>query len=209
MSAAAGDASARTTLILASGSATRRRLLEAAGLTFQVSPPIVDEAALKNALKADEVAADDAAIALAELKAQTVALRSAPDALVLGADQLLTCAGAWFDKPGSLDEARAQLEALAGQTHDLRTAAVIFKGRERIWHHIEVARLTMRALDAAEIDRYLSATGPDIMHSVGAYQIEGRGIQLMQAIKGDHFTIQGLPLLPLLHFLRHHGLRAP
>ena len=191
-------------LVLASASPTRARLLEAAGLTPIIEPARLDEAAIKAALKAEGRAAGDCAGALAEAKAMRVAARR-PGALVLGADQLLVCDGRWFDKPADRTAARGQLQTLRGRRHVLATAAVLVKDGARIWHALEEPALTMRAFSDAFLDDYLAAAGDAALGAVGGYQIEGRGIQLMAKIDGDYFAILGLPLLPLLAYLRQNG----
>jgi septum formation protein len=196
-------------LILASASATRARLLEAAGVIIRRRPANIDESAVKEALQADGIAAGDAAVALAELKAQRVAAQAPYDAIVLGADQILTCEGRWFDKPVDAREARSQLQALTRRRHELWTAAVAFRNGERVWHRLATARLWMRPCSDAFIDAYLAALGPDALSSVGSYQIEGPGAQLFARIEGDHFAIQGLPLLEVLEFLRVQGVLQP
>ncbi|MDX2103101.1 MAG: nucleoside triphosphate pyrophosphatase [Alphaproteobacteria bacterium] len=192
-------------LVLASGSATRRQLLESAGLPVIVDPAGVDEGEVKQSLKAQGADAAEVAEALADLKVRQTARRHG-DAITIGADQMLDCAGVWFDKPADLDHARAHLQALAGRTHELISAIVVYRGGVRVWHHVERARLTMRSLDAPTLDAYLAAAGSAVIGSVGAYQVEGLGIHLFSRIEGDHSTILGLPLLPLLGFLRQHGV---
>ena len=132
--------------------------------------------------------------------------RRHPGALVIGADQMLDCEGVWFDKPTGRDGAREQLKALRGRTHRLVSCAVIVRDGERIWHQIDRARLTMRNFSDAFLDEYLDSAGDDVLHSVGAYQLEGLGAQLFHRVDGDFFTILGLPLLPVLGFLRVHGV---
>ena len=144
-------------------------------------------------------------MALAELKAQRVSQRH-KDALVIGADQMLQCGGIWFDKPPDLDHARGHLNALRGRTHELLSAVCVVRDGEVLWRHLESAQLTMRPFSDAFIDEYLAAAGDAVCASVGAYQLEGRGAQLFSCIKGDYFTILGLPLLPLLGFLVNHGV---
>lgn len=192
-------------VVLASASPTRAHLLQAAGVPFEQRPAAVDEAALKEALRAEGVTAGDAAVALAELKAQRVASQM-PDAIVLGADQILTCGDRWFDKPQDRADARAQLSALAGRWHELATAVVALRGGARVWHHLAVPRLWLRACSPEFLDAYLDAAGEAALASVGAYQIEGIGGQLFARIEGDHFAVLGLPLLPLLEFLRAQGV---
>ena len=160
---------------------------------------------MKEALRADGVAPGDAALALAELKARRIA-SGAPGRLVLGADQILTCEGRWFDKPRDLAEARAQLAALAGRRHELWTAAIVIRDDARLWHEIAQARLWLRPCSDAFLDAYLDAVGDLALGSVGAYQIEGLGAQLFARIEGDRFAILGLPLIGLLECLRVQGV---
>lgn len=188
-------------LVLASASVARREVLESAGITVTTQAAAVDEAAVKESLKAEGASPIQAAETLAELKAQRVATKF-PGALVIGADQMLSCNGVWFDKPVDQDHAAAHLRALSGKTHELSTAVCVVRNGGRIWHHNAVARLTMRALSDAFIAAYLEAAGPAVLGSVGAYQLEGKGAQLFSAVEGDFFTILGLPLLPLMDFLR-------
>ena len=193
-------------VVLASSSATRARLLAAAGLTVERRPAAVDEAEVKRALAAEGVSAPDAAVALAELKAQRVAQLAPPEAIVLGADQILACEGRWFDKPEGRAEARAQLGLLAGRRHELATAVVAFRERARVWHHVAVPRLWMRTCSEAFLDAYLDAAGDALLGSVGAYRIEDLGAQLFARVEGDRFAIEGLPLLEVLEFLRDQGV---
>ena len=192
-------------LILASASTSRRALLAAAGLRFEVRPATLDEAAIRRAAQAEGVGADAAALRLAEAKAAAVAAAE-PDALVIGADQILVCEGAWFDKPADLDAARAQLSVLRGRTHGLATAVVCWSGGTPVWRHVEHPRLTMRAFSEAFLDAYLALEGALVLGSVGAYRLEGPGVHLFSAVEGDHSAILGLPLLPLLGSLREAGV---
>ncbi|CAO3417029.1 Maf family protein [Azospirillum endophyticum] len=192
-------------LVLASGSRTRAAMLERAGLTAILDRPLVDEDEVKAAGRAEGVSADIVAETLAELKAQRITRRH-PGALVVGADQMLECEGRWFDKPADRAAARAQLLELRGRTHRLVSCAVVVRDGERMWHRIDSARLTMRNFTEAFLDDYLDLVGDDVLHSVGAYQLEGLGAQLFHRVEGDFFTILGLPLLPLLGFLRVHGV---
>ena len=192
-------------LILASTSPTRATLLKAAGVPFTVEPAGVDEDDLKCACRDDGLTAAEAAEALAELKARRIAMRH-PDALVLGCDQMLDCGGQWFDKPGDIEQARSQLLALRGRKHTLISSAVIMKGESRLWHTTDTATLTMRPFSAGFLDSYLAAEGEEISHCVGGYRLENLGVQLFSKVEGDHFTVLGIPMLPLLGFLRNHGL---
>ena len=192
-------------LVLASGSRTRAAMLEQAGVGAILDKPLVDEDEVKAAGRAEGVPADGVAEALAELKAQRITRRH-PGALVVGADQMLECEGRWFDKPADRAAARAQLLDLRGKTHRLVSCAVVVRDGERIWHKVDSARLTMRNFSEHFLDDYLDRVGEEVLHSVGAYQLEGLGAQLFQRVEGDFFTILGLPLLPLLGFLRVHGV---
>jgi septum formation protein len=191
-------------VVLASASPARAQLLEAAGVQVVLAPAHIDEDEVKGALRAEGVKATDAAIALAEMKALRISPRH-PNALVVGADQILVCGGEWYDKPVDMDHARDRLRALRGKTHGLATAAVVVRDGKRIWHHVDTPELTMRSFSDAFIDAYLAREGADALASVGAYRLEGMGVQLFARIDGDFFTILGLPLLALLGFLREHG----
>ncbi|MDB5367149.1 MAG: septum formation protein Maf [Rhodospirillales bacterium] len=194
-------------IVLASASATRKRMLESAGLHVEIDPARVDEDEIKLSLKAEQVPVERAAEALAELKALRISLRR-PGALVIGADQMLECDGDWFDKSPDRAAAREQLLRLRGRTHRLISAAVVAVDGQRLWHTTEAARLTMRNFSDAFLDEYLDTVGEAAFTSVGGYQLEGRGVQLFHRIEGDFFTILGLPLLPLLDFLRARGALA-
>lgn len=191
-------------LVLASGSLARRRMLEAAGLVFDVETPRVDEEAAKASLRAEGLRPRDQADALAELKALSISRRR--QEFVIGADQMLAVDGDVFDKPKDLAEARTHLERLRGRTHELITAAVVAREGAVIWRHIDTPRLTMRSFSDAFLDDYLARAGQGALASVGAYQLEGLGAQLFSRVEGDYFAVLGLPLLPLLAFLREHGL---
>jgi septum formation protein len=179
-------------------------MLRAAGLDFEVAPARVDEAALKQSMRAAGASARDAATALAELKAGRPSA-SQTSALVIGADQILSCGADWFDKPADMAAARAQLRSLRGKQHVLASAVAVARGGGVIWRHAALARLTMREFSDGFLDHYLARVGEAALQSVGAYQLEGPGIQLFARIEGDYFGILGLPLLPLLDFLRASG----
>ncbi len=195
------------TVVLASASRARLELLLRAGVATRAAPAHVDEHEVRASLRAEKAGVEDAAETLAELKARKVS-RHASDALVIGADQILDCDGAWFDKPPDRVRAAADLRALSGKRHSLATAVCVVRDGVRLWHHRESARLTMRPLGDAFVEAYLDAVGVDALASVGAYQLEGLGAQLFSRVEGDYFTILGLPLLPLLEFLRNHGVVA-
>lgn len=192
-------------LILASGSATRAALLTQAGLLFERRAPEVDERAVEATLSDSGVSADDIALVLAEVKATEVSARH-PGALVIGADQTLALGEERFHKPADMEAARRQLLALAGRTHQLHSAVVVARDGEVLFRAVDTADLTMRSYTPAFVGHYLAVVGDRALTSVGAYQVEGYGIQLFEAIDGDHFTILGLPLLPLLEFLRDRGI---
>jgi septum formation protein len=186
-------------LVLASGSAVRRRLLEAAGIPVEVRPASLDERAVEATATRDDPSA--VAALLARAKALRVA-KDVPDRLVIGADQTLALGSRRFDKPADRAAAGAQLQTLAGRTHELHAAVAVARGSGVLFEHVDVARLTMRPLSAAVLDRYLDAAGAAVTASVGGYQLEALGVHLFERIEGDHFTILGLPLLPLLAYLR-------
>lgn len=194
-------------VVLASASRWRLELLRRAGLNLRAEPARIDESEVKTSLRADRADAAAAAETLAELKAAKIS-RQAPGALVIGADQILECEGRWFDKPPDRATAVAHLRALRGKSHALETAACVVRDGVRIWHHGETPRLTVRPLDEAFIESYLDAAGSEILETVGAYRLDDIGAQLFTKVSGDYFTILGLPLLPLLGFLREHGVPA-
>ena len=191
-------------LVLASASSARIALLKNAGLDFTARAAAIDERAVEAPLAASRISASGIALALAEAKALDVAADEA-DALVIGADQLLAAGGERWNKPESLADARTQLRALSGRTHTLHTAVAVVHNRAVLWRHEDAAHMHMRALSPEIIDSYLARVGDMALKSVGAYQLEGPGIQLFDKVEGDFFTILGLPLLPLLKFLRGEG----
>lgn len=192
------------TLILASGSAARRQMLQAAGLDFAVELPQMDEEGAKASLRREGLSPRDQANALAELKALSVSRKRA--GLVIGADQMLAVEGEVLDKPRSAAEARQHLLRLRGRTHELITAATITRDGAAIWRHIDTPKLKMLAFSDDFLDYYMRYAGDDVLRSVGAYQLEGLGAQLFERVEGDFFSVLGLPLLPLLAFLREHGV---
>jgi len=192
-------------LVLASASATRRAMLERAGLTVSVDAPDLDEAAIKQDCRARGLTAGEAAIKLAIAKAAQVAPRH-PGHIVLGADQMLECGGEWFDKPGDRTTAARQICELSGRTHMLFSAVAVVRDDAVIWRGLESAELAVRVLSAEFIESYLDRIGDAALSSVGGYQVEGLGIQLFDAIRGEHSTILGMPLIPLMGFLRDEGV---
>jgi septum formation protein len=195
-------------LILASESTSRRALLGAAGVVFEAVSPLVDEEEAKKALREDGLGARDLADALAELKALKLSRRF-PDDLVLGCDQTLSFLdGDMIDKARDRDDARDILKILSGQEHHLHSAAVITHNGQPIWRHVERVKMRMRPLSDDFIDSYLDTEWEQVRWCVGCYRIEGPGVQLFSAISGSQFAIQGLPLLPLLDFLRVSGVLA-
>ncbi len=192
-------------IVLASASVARRALLTNAGIPVEADPGVVDEDEVKRAMRADGAPAAAVAETLAEMKALRVAPRH-PDALVLGADQMLECNGVWFDKPADRAHAAAHLAALSGRTHKLISGVVCVRNGARIWHHTATASLTMRSLSREFIETYLDAVGSRALSSVGAYQLEGIGAHLFARVEGDYFTVLGLPLLDVLAFLRGHSV---
>lgn len=197
--------SAEPRLILASASAARAALLAAAGLHFEAVAASVDEAAIKRSAQSEAMDAPETALLLAELKAERVARRH-PDALVIGADQMLLCDGRWFDKPGDVNAARLQLRDLRGKPHVLVTSVLCWRHGRRIWHHLARPKLTMRAFSDEFLEIYLESEGEAVTTTVGGYRLEGLGMQLFDAIDGEHAAILGLPMLALLGFLRQHGV---
>lgn len=182
-------------------------MLQAAGLTVDAVAPRVDEATIRDALVAEGAHPREIADALAEMKARKVAEKH-PTALVLGCDQVLALDRETFAKPETPDAARDQLRRLRGRSHKLLSAIVAYENAEPVWRHVAEARLTMHAFSDAYLDDYVTRNWESIRHSVGCYKIEEEGVRLFSAISGDHFTILGLPLLPLLAWLGTRGMIA-
>lgn len=191
-------------LILASQSPFRRMLMENAGLAFMAEAATIDERAVEAALADRNPTPQEVAEELAIEKARDVAGRNA-GALVIGSDQTLSLEGRVFHKPADMNEAKSHLAAMSGRTHSLNCGIALVRDGTVLWRHVSVAHLTMRPLSDAFIDRHLARAGTKVLASVGAYQLEGEGVQLFERIDGDYFTILGLPLLPLLAKLRDLG----
>ena len=192
-------------VILASNSRTRSEMLRRAGITCEQVAARIDEGGIKESLRAGLASASTTAEALAERKARYVS-RQYPGQLVIGADQILACDDAVFDKPKDHEDAHVQLRALGGRVHEQISAACVIANGEVLWRHTARAALLMRPFSDDFITSYLDAIGKDAFISPGAYQIEGLGVQLFSRIDGDFFTILGLPLLPLLEYLRTQGV---
>jgi len=192
-------------LVLASKSASRRALLEAAGVAVEIVPADIDERGVE--ASAGAIGPGNAAALLAREKARAVAANM-PGRVVLGADQTLALRDRRFSKATDRDGARLQLATLRGKTHMLHSALAVVRNDEILFETIDTARLTMRAFSEDFLERYLDTVGSAALSSVGGYQLEGAGIQLFDRVEGDHPTILGLPLLPLLHWLRREGLLA-
>ena len=190
--------------ILASASPTRKMLLENAGLAIDISPATIDEEEIKHSLIAEGAGAGAIAETLAEHKANSVS-RKNPGQLVIGADQVLALEGEIFSKPVSVDAARDQLCRLRNREHLLISSVCIAEDGKRIWHKTDAAHLWMRDFSDSFLEDYLKAAGDTVLDGPGAYRVEGPAIQLFSRISGDYFTILGLPLLPLLDFLRTRG----
>jgi septum formation protein len=190
-------------LVLASQSKARQALLANAGIRFESEPAEIDERAIQAA--SGLAAPGDIAVLLAREKARFVSARRQGQ-YVIGADQTLALGGRIFNKPAGRAHAADQLRALAGHCHELHAAVAVAHDGKILFEHVAVARMTMRRLGDAEIDTYLNEAGAAVTSSVGAYQLEGLGVHLFEHIEGDHFTILGLPLLPLFAFLRGEHL---
>jgi septum formation protein len=189
---------------LASGSESRRRLLTAAGIDAAAVKPNVDEDAMKAGLRAEGMSVRDQAMRLAEMKAIKISQRV--PGLVIGGDQMLALDNEAFDKPKDLAVAADHLRKLSGKAHTLETAIVVCENGEPVWRHLARPRLTMRPLTEEFIEDYVERVGEPLLSTVGAYQLEGLGAQLFNKIEGDYFSILGLPLLPLLDYLRIRGV---
>ena len=193
-------------IILASGSAIRRKLMIDAGLDFEVIMKPVDEAVIKDSMLSESVRLRDIADALAEAKSLRVS--RIEDGLVIGADQIMVMDNQLFDKPKTIDEARERLKLMRGKTHYLMGAVVISENGKPVWRHMAKTKLTMRAFSDTFLEDYLEKEGELVTKSVGAYRFEGLGAQLFSHVEGDFFSILGLSLLPVMDYLRTRGAIA-
>lgn len=191
--------------MLASASETRRKLLEASGVSFDVVPARIDEEEIRASMISEGADAAEIAEALAEHKGRYVSLRL-PGVLVIGADQILECDGDIFSKPTDNKQARDQLMQLRGRDHRLISCVCVLMDGERLWHHPDQATLRMRKFSESFVEQYIGKIGKEALEGPGAYRIEGLGLQLFARVQGDYFTILGLPLLPLLDYLRIRGV---
>jgi septum formation protein len=194
-----------TGLILASQSVARRRMLAAAGVRFEIQPPTIDEPAIIQSLLGEGQGGRNISDCLAELKALRVSAQ-APTSWVIGSDQVLSLGDEIFEKPADVEEVRRHLLRLRGKTHLLHAAVCVARAGSVVWRHVGEARMSMRGFSDLFLEKYLKVSGADVVGSVGAYHVEGPGVQLFSHIEGDLFTVQGMPLLPLLDFLRVQGL---
>jgi septum formation protein len=195
---------ARIRLILASASPYRAAMLRNAGIAVETIPARIDERAVEETLEGAELGPDDVALVLSQAKADEVSNRN-PSAVVIGSDQTLSLQGEILHKPRNKDEAIDRLLRLSGRTHQLNSGVCLVLDGEVLWSHVEITHITFRKLDSGFIGRYLAQVGDKAFTSVGAYQVEGEGAQLIERVDGDFFSVIGLPLLPLLAQLRERG----
>ncbi len=192
-------------LILASASPWRATMLKNAGLAIETIPANIDERAIEAALDGTGTTPKEVALILSQAKAQEVSERH-PSAFVIGSDQTLSFNDEILHKPANMEEAARRLLLLSGQTHILNSAVALANRGETVWSHVATSRITFRTLDPGFIGRHLAAVGKNALGSVGAYQIEGMGAQLIETFEGDFFSVIGLPLLPVLEELRQRKL---
>ena len=195
----------RPSIVLASGSATRKDLLERSGVGVDIRIPGIDEAMVTDSLVRDQAKPEDIAVCLAEMKALRIGSRE-PEQVVVGCDQILWSNGRVFHKARNVGDARNVLLELRGRPHSLISAAVVFIGGTRVWHAISRAELVMREFSDSFLDSYLARNWPGVQSSVGCYRLEDEGVQLMAHVRGDLFAIMGMPLIELLEYLRVRGV---
>lgn len=188
-------------LVLASASPFRRMLLENAGIAFQAKAADIDERAIEGEVERQGSSPQEVALILAEAKARNIG-QTFPDDIIIGSDQTMSLGARVYHKPRDMNEARDHLLSLSGQVHQLNSGIVLTRGNDILWKHVSSARMSVRVLSPEFIDAHLARVGTKALSSVGAYQLEGEGIQLFDKIEGDYFTILGLPMLPLLAKLR-------
>ena len=193
------------TIILASTSVSRKTLLERANIDFSVKSSFVDEESIRQSAFSQNITMQDCTILLAEMKGIRIA-QQFPHAFVISSDQMLEFEGRYFSKPKTLENAQIQLLELQGNTHILHTSVVVFSNGRRIWHYLSSSKVTLRRLTKKEIEDYIGAIGESALHTPGCYQIENQGCHIISTFTGTFYDIIGLPLLPLLEFLRLHGL---
>ncbi len=192
-------------IILASASTSRQAMLQNARIRFRSQPAHVDEESIKHSAISEGISLSDCAVLLAEIKGQRIALEN-PEAFIIASDQLLDFGGRVFSKPKSLGEAKTQLLELQGKAHKLHTSVVVFLDGERIWHHLSSPIVTLRSLSVSEIDNYFDEIGNSALQTPASYKIENQGCHIIAHFSGAYYDILGLPLLPLLGFMRLHGL---
>ena len=192
-------------LVLASSSLARSQVLNNAGVVHEILSPQIDEDSVKVAMLADGYSHRDIADKIADMKARKVSLQRA-ESYVLGCDQVLSFAGSLYSKPETKFNLETQLRDMSGKTHQLISAAVIYKDMQPIWRHVGVATLSMDSLSGSVIEKYVEKNWDTIKFCVGGYEIERRGVQLFNEIQGDYFCILGLPLLEIMNFLKVRGV---
>ena len=195
----------RPSIVLASGSTTRKEILERSGVGVDVRIPGIDEAMVTESLVRDQAEPEDIAVCLAEMKALRIGSRE-PEQVVVGCDQILWSNGRVFHKARNVGDARNVLLELRGRPHSLISAGVVVIGGARVWHAIGRAELVMREFSDSFLDSYLARNWPGVRSSVGCYRLEDEGVQLMARVRGDLFAIMGMPLIELLEYLRVRGV---